>query len=146
MQTKITIPQPCNANWQDMSPVESGRHCNTCNKTVIDFSTWTPTEITTYLQSHQQEKTCGRFHQQQLQPQAIPPSPLTVRSNKYFMKAAAVLAVCSVFQLQSCTMGATVVTTDPQQPRPADTVSDPVMLLGEIVPVPTTDTSITTLQ
>lgn len=35
---KININKPCPINWESMSPVEKGRFCNICNKTVHDFT------------------------------------------------------------------------------------------------------------
>ncbi|HEY0245065.1 MAG TPA: carboxypeptidase-like regulatory domain-containing protein [Mucilaginibacter sp.] len=61
---KITIPQPCRQDWQLMTPVEQGRHCLQCSKTVTDFTLMTNTEILTYFTSH--ENVCGRFAQDQL--------------------------------------------------------------------------------
>ncbi|MCQ6957935.1 carboxypeptidase-like regulatory domain-containing protein [Mucilaginibacter aquariorum] len=60
----ITIPQPCHENWNQMTPVEQGRHCVQCNKTVTDFTVMTNTEIINYFA--QQGNVCGRFESQQL--------------------------------------------------------------------------------
>ena len=37
MENKITIPKPCNKDWNSMSPNKKGRFCNSCSKTVIDL-------------------------------------------------------------------------------------------------------------
>lgn len=60
----ITIPQPCHQNWNQMTPVEQGRHCTQCSKTVTDFTAMTNTEIINYfaLNGH----VCGRFGETQL--------------------------------------------------------------------------------
>jgi len=136
MQIKITIPQPCNANWQEMSPRHNGRHCSLCDKTVVDFSDLTSEEITAYLQQHRGEKTCGRFRQQQLQKPVSIQAPSAFQGNSsYFQKAAAILAICTALHLQSCTMGAVAPPPDAPVSPPADTTAPPADIFGEVVPV-----------
>jgi hypothetical protein len=60
----ISIPNPCNASWQGMTPVDNGRHCIQCAKTVIDFTTMTDSEVINYIQAS--GKACGRFSPYQL--------------------------------------------------------------------------------
>ena len=60
---RIDIPKPCSENWGTMTPTENGRHCNACNKTIIDFSAYTNKEILNKLKNG---PTCGRFHPSQL--------------------------------------------------------------------------------
>lgn len=40
MDTLITpnIPDPCPADWDEMTPTEQGRHCKYCDKEVVDLS------------------------------------------------------------------------------------------------------------
>lgn len=60
----ISIPQPCHENWNKMTPVEQGRHCIQCNKTVTDFTAMTNNEIVSYFLGH--GNVCGRFDSNQL--------------------------------------------------------------------------------
>lgn len=60
----ISIPQPCHQNWNQMTPVEQGRHCTQCSKTVTDFTAMTNTEIINYFA--RQGNVCGRFGDTQL--------------------------------------------------------------------------------
>jgi len=41
----ISIPKPCHENWDAMHPREQGRHCDACDKTVIDFTEKSEKEI-----------------------------------------------------------------------------------------------------
>lgn len=60
----INITTPCLQIWQQMVPVEQGRYCQSCCKTVTDFSAMTDKEIINYLGG--QENVCGRFADGQL--------------------------------------------------------------------------------
>jgi hypothetical protein len=60
----VQIPDPCHEDWNKMTPKDKGRHCNTCNKTVIDFTKQTDEQIIKSLESI--GNLCGRFKKQQL--------------------------------------------------------------------------------
>jgi hypothetical protein len=62
----LTIPNPCPVNWASMTPNESGRFCDQCQLTVVDFTAMTETEIKNYFQCNYGKKTCGRFKASQL--------------------------------------------------------------------------------
>ncbi len=57
---QLSIPEPCHENWQDMTPNDQGRFCNSCAKTVVDFSMMTDTEVLNYFSNLTNEKVCGR--------------------------------------------------------------------------------------
>ena len=52
---KISIPEPCNEDWNKMTPYENGRFCMNCSKTVIDFTAMLPEEIQHYFIQNQNE-------------------------------------------------------------------------------------------
>lgn len=67
MESKISIsvPTPCEENWQKMQPLEKGRFCGACKKQILDFSTLSDREI---LRKYNSEKNlCGRFSSKQLE-------------------------------------------------------------------------------
>jgi len=84
---QIDIPEPCDEKWANMSPSKGGRHCERCEKTVVDFTHKTDREIA-YLYKQSDGQICGRFLTCQLKRDIIldPKSPSQIRS-----KAAAVL-------------------------------------------------------
>lgn len=61
----LSIPTPCHEKWGEMSPVEKGRFCNQCSKTVIDFTTMSDREIIQTIQKSN-ATTCGRFLNSQM--------------------------------------------------------------------------------
>ncbi len=63
----ISISNPCPANWDGMTPNESGRFCDQCQLTVVDFTAMTEGEIKNYFQCNYGKKTCGRFKASQLE-------------------------------------------------------------------------------
>lgn len=63
---KITIPTPCHEDWNQMTPNETGRFCNSCVKSVVDFTGMKTFEIQEYFIKNQGQKVCGRFNNQQL--------------------------------------------------------------------------------
>ena len=63
---KIHISQPCNEDWNAMTPKEKGRFCDSCAKVVVDFSQMTDNEIVAYFQVNNAKKTCGHFKKEQL--------------------------------------------------------------------------------
>ena len=62
----IHIPEPCHEDWQQMTPVDKGRFCQSCAKQVVDFSIMTDQEILNYI-SKVSGGLCGRFTEDQLQ-------------------------------------------------------------------------------
>lgn len=69
--TSIHIPQPCAKSWDAMTPASGGRHCATCQKTVVDFSLKSDAEILAYLAGAKGE-TCGRLSNEQLNRPLLP--------------------------------------------------------------------------
>ena len=41
----ISLPKPCDENWDTMTPADKGRHCAQCCKTVVDFTLLSDGEI-----------------------------------------------------------------------------------------------------
>lgn len=66
-QIQISIPKPCSEDWNKMSKNEKGRHCGTCNTTVVDFTKMSDEQIKNYFIERKNIKTCGHFYAGQLQ-------------------------------------------------------------------------------
>jgi hypothetical protein len=61
----LSIPKPCSETWDNFTPAQHGRFCNSCNKTVVDFTKMGEDEILEFI-STKQNHTCGRFRSSQL--------------------------------------------------------------------------------
>jgi hypothetical protein len=66
-QAKIVLTNPCSENWNSMQVDAIGRFCQSCQKSVIDFSSKTDDEIKAFLQDKKGEELCGRFYLQQVE-------------------------------------------------------------------------------
>ncbi|GAB3925559.1 hypothetical protein [Mucilaginibacter myungsuensis] len=67
MQTNITnisIPTPCHQQWDAMTPSQGGRHCDSCCKTVTDFTRMSDGQVIDFLSRSQ--NTCGRIEPWQI--------------------------------------------------------------------------------
>jgi len=63
---KVNIPDKCHENWNEMTANEKGRFCQNCQKTVVDFTQMSNTQIKDHLLERQGQKLCGRFKTDQL--------------------------------------------------------------------------------
>lgn len=62
----MKIEKPCTENFSGMTKNNLGRHCSSCNKTVVDFTNKSIEEIKSHLASSTGE-VCGRFKSLQLE-------------------------------------------------------------------------------
>ncbi|MFD0989405.1 hypothetical protein ACFQ1R_04820 [Mariniflexile jejuense] len=62
----IAIPKPCHENWNTMMPTEKGKFCNSCSKTVVDFTKMDTHEIQDFIIANKNNRICGHFKQSQL--------------------------------------------------------------------------------
>lgn len=68
---QLNIPKPCHENWDQMTPVDKGRFCGSCQKQVVDFTTMSDEQLALFfkkqvLSSSKDGSVCGRFMQDQL--------------------------------------------------------------------------------
>jgi hypothetical protein len=45
----ISIPKPCSEKWTEMEVAEEGRFCQSCEKTVIDFTKFSDKELLAFF-------------------------------------------------------------------------------------------------
>ncbi|HTB07758.1 MAG TPA: carboxypeptidase-like regulatory domain-containing protein [Bacteroidia bacterium] len=62
---KLSIPKPCSQDWDGMTKNNTGRHCHSCKKTVVDFSNFTDKELMEFFKKAT-GKICGRLNPYQI--------------------------------------------------------------------------------
>lgn len=60
----LSIPTPCDENWDKMTPTEKGRFCQVCNKNVFDFTAYSDHQLLDYIKNN--GNICGRLNSTQL--------------------------------------------------------------------------------
>lgn len=100
----ISIPKPCHEDWHAMTPKGKGRFCNTCSKTVIDFTKMDTYEIQDFINENKGNRVCGHFKQSQLDSINIhiPSQVLTARKSFHKTFLLALLIVMGT-TLMNCT-------------------------------------------
>lgn len=62
----ISIPKPCHESWSTMTPNEKGRFCQSCSKTVVDFTSMKTKEVQKFIHDNKHQRICGHIRQSQL--------------------------------------------------------------------------------
>ncbi|MCB0699525.1 MAG: carboxypeptidase regulatory-like domain-containing protein [Chitinophagales bacterium] len=93
---QISIPQPCNEDWNKMTPQEKGRFCDSCQKCIIDFSRYSDKELYEYLIENAGKKLCGRFRSSQLNRSILPPAQPHSTLYKWMIAAGMALVFTAV--------------------------------------------------
>jgi hypothetical protein len=79
---RISIPNPCTMQWEEMEPVdEKSRSCSSCEKVVRDFTQMSDEELISYFQ--QNGNVCGRFFSHQVDKDLLSPN---IKRNGIFFK------------------------------------------------------------
>jgi len=62
---KVEIKEPCSENWDKMKIGLVSRHCDSCEKSVVDFTKMNRGEIIMQLLNNSNEQVCGRMRKGQ---------------------------------------------------------------------------------
>ncbi|WBA40937.1 energy transducer TonB [Hymenobacter canadensis] len=81
--------QPCSEDWQQMTPTAKGRHCASCQRTVVDFTDKTQADLEAARAASPDGRLCGRFRAEQL----APPPRLRPRLRRFLV---ALVLVCGL--------------------------------------------------
>ncbi|MFF5380021.1 carboxypeptidase-like regulatory domain-containing protein [Pedobacter suwonensis] len=63
---KIQIPDPCQEQWELMQPHANGKFCDSCQKSVIDFTNFSDRDLQEWFTKNQ-GNSCGRLKPEQLE-------------------------------------------------------------------------------
>jgi len=64
---QLQIPEPCHEDWNKMTPVEKGRFCDSCQKSVVDFTGMSDMQLIAFFKKPSTDSVCGRFFNDQLE-------------------------------------------------------------------------------
>jgi hypothetical protein len=131
----LTVSEPCHENWDAMTAVAKGRHCASCQKTVVDFTTMTDSQIAGFFKQAPLN-VCGRFYNNQLNREIMgPPPSLPLQRQLLQLSLPAMLLLTSCNQKQQHTMGDTVMMNE----VPVNVVPTMGMVLPNIDTIDTVD-------
>jgi hypothetical protein len=122
----ITVPKPCNENWDSMMPRNQGRFCSSCQLVVTDFTKMDDQEIIHYFRTHQHEKICGHFRNEQLTRMKITITPAQLQNSNWSIIQQIRIAIFLVFAstLFSCS------SSDPNKQTPEIRIQQSDSLTG----------------
>lgn len=130
---KISIPTPCHEDWNKMTPDETGRHCSSCAKSVVDFTGMSDEEVKHFFLKNKDEKVCGRFKQTQLHRIVIelPQNILSIQMPlwKKFLAACLVVFSTTLFSCETKINGKAVTQVQTQDLKPRQ-INEQVMVGG----------------
>jgi hypothetical protein len=69
---QLTIHEPCHENWENMSQEDQGRFCSACKKNEVDFNGMSDRQVIAFFKKPA-GSVCGRFYQDQLNRDLLPP-------------------------------------------------------------------------
>ncbi len=127
---KVSIPSPCDKSWNSFRPTAGGGFCGSCQKEVIDFTSWKEKDIYHFL-ANRQQKTCGRFRPEQLRSYAAQEVPAGSGYKSYFLGLLGLLTFFSAKEAGAQTALPFVTEQHPeniskkQYSPPADTLKNP---------------------
>ena len=64
---RLQIPEPCHEDWDKMTPGDKGRFCDSCQKTVHDFTGMSDAQLIAFFKRPSTGSVCGRFNNDQLE-------------------------------------------------------------------------------
>jgi CarboxypepD_reg-like domain/Secretion system C-terminal sorting domain len=142
---QLTIATPCHENWDNMTPVQQGKFCGSCQKQVVDFSNMSDRQVAEFFKKPSTGSVCGRFMTDQLD-RAIEIPRKRIPWLKYFFQFAIPAFLVSIkasAQKTQGTVGLIKITKDttkiPKHPLLMGKVARPVCtqpLMGDVEFIP----------
>ena len=87
----LSIHEPCNQGWDAMPETEQGRFCDSCSKTVVDFTSMSDAQLINYFLEQKNRQVCGRVMTDQLDTMLSPAEPVQKRFGYWKYIAASAL-------------------------------------------------------
>ncbi|WP_316796478.1 carboxypeptidase-like regulatory domain-containing protein [Pedobacter agri] len=124
---KISVNNPCGEKWLNMQPDEVGRFCNSCQKSVTDFTQFSDQDLKDWFAKNH-GSTCGRFDQNQLHKLFVNESKFSIKRFKSNLIGASLFAFLSFPKVSKATLTRPeVFQTDSFFNRPNDTFNSSIL-------------------
>jgi len=91
MNFKLQVPNPCSENWNNMQTIPNGKHCESCDKNLVDLRSLNTQQI--YDLVNIDHKVCGLLSESQLQ------SEFNFKEQHSFSKLGLVVSLASLVAL-----------------------------------------------
>ena len=63
----LHLPSPCHEDWDAMTPCDRGRHCASCQETVVDFTRMSDAQLIRFFEEYGKDRqVCGQLRTSQL--------------------------------------------------------------------------------
>jgi hypothetical protein len=85
---QLSIPRPCSQHWEGMPVNETGRFCDSCNKSVIDFTHFSDQQLADFFKKAK-GNVCGKLRNDQLNKSLHPLQQTNSHSIPKFLISAA---------------------------------------------------------
>ncbi|SHM27149.1 hypothetical protein SAMN05444266_107214 [Chitinophaga jiangningensis] len=121
----FSIPSPCSKSWDEMEISGEGRYCDSCCKTVVDFTQLTDEQIITLISKHT-GRLCGHFNVSQLNRNLLPMQPQYRLVPVILLSAGMLLVHGAASAQQVKTKDTTVAPVKPAVSIPVDSAVAPV--------------------
>ena len=136
---KIEIKEPCDANWDQMKIGLISRHCESCQKDVMDFTQKSRAEIILYLLSNRDQNVCGRMNASQFDfhHDDIPILIEAFKTNKTSVNTSFLILTLVCLSLASCSSNNRTVHSKNTIPIESKSDKDSLdnFLTGEVAPI-----------
>jgi TonB family protein len=140
---KIEIKEPCDANWDQMKIGLISRHCEACQKDVMDFTQKSRAEIILYLLSKRDQNVCGRMNASQFDfhHDDIPILIEAFKTNKTSTNTSFLILTLVCLSLASCSLDNSNIKSKIEPPKESKIAKDSLenFKLGEVVPTKKSD-------
>lgn len=73
-ELQLILVQPCEELWEKMPGGPNERHCDRCQKNIVDLTSKSDAELIRFFKN-KKENTCARLHSHQLRRTLVPPAP-----------------------------------------------------------------------
>ncbi len=134
---KLSIPEPCTQNWNEMTETERGRFCASCSKHVVDFTHFSDQQLKDFFAKNT-ASVCGRLGVDQMERELIlrEHSRRGLLIPKLFIGAALATALAGKAEAQQMntrplTMGK-VMLSEPEKKVPEPESDVPIRIVGQV--------------